>query len=458
MNVLILGAGEVGFNIALRLANEGNNVVVIDNHAGRLQKVSDRMDVRTVLGNASHPSVLAQAGAANADLLIAATTNDEVNMLACQVAHSLFKVPIKMARVREPDYLNHEELFSRDDLPIDRIISPEREAAKAIIKRIQVSAAVDAQEFADGRVQLMGLRLPPKGVLAGISLAEIDEVLGDLRIYVVAHEHNRRWRVPDAKTVLLAGDTVYVAVARNQVERFMQLMELENSGTRRTRKLMIVGGGNVGYVVAQELERMDVSIKMIEHNEARAHWLAEHMHSSSLVIHGDALDRDLLEEESIGAMDDFLALTNDDETNIIASLIAKRYKVPHVVTLVNRPIYSDLMRQIGLDVTVSPRFTTVSSILRHVRKGRILGISSLGDGSLDVLEAEALETSDILDRPLRELHLPNDTVVGAIVRGSEVIMPNGDARIQPHDHVLIVTTSQSIRAVERLFEVHLDFF
>ena len=457
MNVLILGAGEVGFGIAQRLATEGNDVVVIDTDAERLQRVADTMDVKTILGRASHPSVLEQAGAAHADLLIAATTNDEVNMLACQVAHSLFKVPTKMARVREPDYMNSAtELIGRDDLPIDRIISPEREAAKAVIKRFQVSSAMDAQEFADGRVQLLGLRVPPKSALVGLCLNGLDEVLGAFRVYVVAHEHNNCWRVPKADDVLLAGDSIYVAVAGKQVADFPRLIGIKEE-VSGIKNVMLMGGGNVGYIVAQELEKLGVVPKVIEYNRDRAAWLAERL-DESVVICGDALDRELLEEENISRMDDFLALTNDDETNILASLIAKKYKVPHIITLVNRAIYTDLVREIGLDVTVSPRLTTVASILSHVRTGRVLGISSLGDGSLEVIEAEALETSDILDTPLSELKLPADTVIGAVVRGEDVIIPSGETRIEPHDHVLIVTTAASTKEVEKLFEVHLEFF
>jgi len=457
MNVLILGAGEVGFGIAQRLANEGNDVVVIDRDVERLQRVSDTMDVRTVHGFATHPSVLEQAGAANADLLIAATTNDEVNMLACQVAHSLFKVPTKMARVREVDYVNcAERLFGRDDLPIDCIISPEREAARAVVNRFQVSNALDAQEFAGGRVQLLGLSVPPKGALAGLPLNGLHEVLGAFRVYVVAHEHNNRWRIPKGDDVLLAGDSIYVAVDGRQVADFPRLIGL-GSEVNRVRNVMLVGGGNIGFLVAQELEKLGVAPKVIERNRERAPWLADRL-NSSVVICGDALDREVLEEENISKMDDFLALTNDDETNILASLIAKKYEVPHIVTLVNRAVYADLVKQIGLDVTVSPRLTTVASILSHVRTGRVLGISSLGDGSLEVLEAEALETCDILDTPLSELPLPPDTVIGAIVRGDEVIIPSGETRIKPHDHVLIVTTAASTKAVEKLFEVHLEFF
>ena len=456
MNILILGAGEVGFYIAQRLATEGNDVVVVDNDAERLQRVADTMDVKTVLGQASHPSVLRQAGAENAELLIAATTNDETNMLACQVAHSLFKVTTKMARVREPDYVNSTGLFGRDELPIDLIISPEKEAANSIVKRFQVSSAVDAQDFADGRVQLLGLRVPPKGILAGLALNELDEMMGSIRTKIVAHEHNRKWHVPKADTVLLAGDSVYIAMAKEQVDEFLEHVGHETS-EQKNRNVMMVGGGNVGFIVAQQLEQMGVSIKLIEHNPVRSQWLAQQL-DSSVVIQGDALDRDLLEEEAIDKMDDFLALTNDDETNILVSLIAQKYDVPHVVTLVNRAIYTDLVRQIGLDITVFPRFTTASSILRHVRKGRILGMSPLGDGTLEVLEAVALETSNILNTPLNDLALPANTVIGAIVRNDKVIIPDGTTMIEADDHVLLVTQGTSLRAVEKLFEVHLEFF
>jgi len=414
------------------------------------------MDVKTVCGHATLPSVLEQANAANEDLLIAAPNNDEVNMMACQVAHSLFKVPTKLARVREVEYVDNEKLCGRDDLPIDLIISPETEAARAIVKRFQVSSAADAQEFAEGKIALVGLRIPPKSALAGISLKETGEAIEGIPVIVVAHEHNQSWRVPSADTVLLAGDTVYVAMARNNTDRFMDAAGLhcDEGGTKH---VMMVGGGHIGFIVAQQLEAMNVSPKIIEFNEERAQWLAEHL-TRTTVIHGDAMDRQLLEEENIGEMDDFLALTNDDETNILVSLIAKKYKVPHIVTLVNRAIYTDLVSQIGLDVTVSPRLTTVSSVLSHIRKGRILGMSSLGDGSIEVLEAEALETSKILNTPLSKLALPAETVVGAILRDGEVVIPHGDTEILAHDHVLMVTRSSSVTATEKLFEVHLEFF
>ena len=458
MNILVLGAGEVGFHIALRLASEGHDVAVIDSNKDRIQRVADSMDVKTVTGNASHPSVLRAAGAENADLLIAATASDETNMLACQVAHSLFKVTTKMARVREPDFTNHkDELIGRDDLPIDMIISPEHEAAKAIVKRYQVASAMDAQGFANDRVQLLGMMIRPKTLLAGLALEELAEVMGENRVYVVAHEHNRKWKVPTRSTVLLAGDSVYIAVASSQMETVVEALEGRKQEQSIKRNVMLVGGGNVGYAVAQELEKMGASIKMVEFDLGRAKWSAEHL-DSTVVLHGDALDRDLLEEEAIEHMDDFLALTNDDETNILSSLIARKYKVPHVVTLVNRAIYSDMIREIGLDVIVSPRFTTAASILRHVRKGSILGMSPLGDGTLEVIEAEALATAKILDAPLKSLKLPADTVIGAIVRDDQVIIPNGDTVVLQHDHVVLVSRAESIGEIERLFEVRLEFF
>jgi len=457
MNIVILGAGEVGYHIASRLATEGNNVSVVDQDAERLQVIADAMDVKTVCGSASYPRILEQAGAENADLLIAVTTNDEVNMLACQVAHTLFKVPTKLARVREPDYIRHKDLLiGRDELPIDVIISPENEAAKVVMGRLNVSSALDARDFFGGAMQLVEFVVRPKSALAGISLLELPEVMGDLPVYVVAHEHNNRWRIPTGKTVLLAGDSIYIAVAREHLDQLMQTLDL-TCHTPQGRNILMVGGGNIGFIVAKELEKAGAQVKLIEHNAERAEWLSEQF-DHVVVIQGDALDQKLLEEENIDKMADFLAMTNDDETNILSSLIAKRYGVPHVVTLVNRSIYTKLVRQIGLDVTVSPRLSTVASILGFVRKGRIHGMASLADGSLEVLEAEALETSLILDKPLKELSLPEDTVVGAILRGEEIIVPNGSVEVQAHDHVLMVTSTASVAAVEKLFEVHLEFF
>ncbi len=456
MNVIILGAGEVGYHIANRLATEGNDVAVVDQDAIRLQVIADAMDVKTVCGKASHPGILKQAGAGNADLLIAVTTNDEINMLACQVAHTLFKVPTKMARVRETDYVNHSELFGRDELPIDVIISPEGEAAKVVMGRLKVSSALDAREFFDGAIQLVEFIVRPKSKLAGLSLMELPEVMGNLNVYVVAHEHNGRWSVPRADTVLLAGDSIYVTVSHLELNAVMETLDLK-CHTSKGRNVMVVGGGHIGYIVACELEKSGAQVKVLEFNHERAEWLSDQL-NDAIVIKGDALDQKLLEEENIDKMDDFLALTNDDETNILASLIAKRYGVSHVITLVNRSIYAQLVRQIGLDVTVSPRLSTVASILGFVRKGRIHGMASIADGNLEVLEAEALETSRILNTPLRELKMPNDTVIGAILRDDTIIVPCGSVQIQAHDHVLIVTTSASVAAVEKLFEVHLEFF
>jgi len=456
MNVVILGAGEVGYHIASRLATEGNNVSVVDQDADRLQVISEAMDVKTVCGKASYPSILEQAGAKNADLLIAVTTNDEINMLACQVAHSLFKVPTKVARVRETDYVSRKGLIGRDELPIDVIISPEAEAAKVVMGRLNVSSALDAREFFGGALQLVEFIVRPKSILAGLSLKEFPDAMGELPVYVVAHEHNGCWRVPKGDTVLLAGDSIYVTVAHQQLETLMHTLSL-TCHSPRGRNVLMVGGGHIGFIVASELEKAGAMVKLIEHNEKRAEWLSEQF-NNVVIIRGNALDQKLLEEENIDKMEDFLAMTNDDETNILSSLIAKRYGVPHVVTLVNRSIYNQVVRQIGLDITVSPRLSTVASILGFVRKGRIHGMATLADGSLEVLEAEALETSTILNTPLRELSLPEDTVIGAILRHGNIIVPNGSVRVETHDHVLIVTTSDSIAAVERLFEVHLEFF
>jgi len=456
VKVLVLGAGEVGFHIALRLSREGNDVVVVDQDAERLKRVEELMDVSTVCGRASVPSVLKRAGAEDADLLIAATTNDEVNMLACQVAHSLFRVPMKLARVREAEY-DDPRLIGRDDLPIDRIIAPEKEAAEAIVRRVRISAAADVQVFADGKVLILGVPVVPKGVLAGVRLDELDEVLGGIAARVVACEHNRRWRVPTSETVLLAGDSVYLSVAASDADALLRRLGRGEEAGRR-RDVFIVGGGRIGYHTAMRLAQLGHAVKLIERDRARAEWLAENLPEDVIVVCGDAINPQQLEEENVRAATDFLALTNDDETNILASLIAKRYGIRHVVTLINRTLYNEMARDMGLDVTICPRMTTVASILRHVRRGRIFGVAPLGDGSLEVIEAEALETTELVGKPLRELALPEQCAIAAIVRGEDVIVPSGEDRIQPGDHVVVVARSERAREVERLFEVKIEFF
>ncbi|MDX8377281.1 MAG: Trk system potassium transporter TrkA [Mariprofundales bacterium] len=461
MKLVILGAGEVGYNIAQRLAEEGYNIAVVDNEPARLQHVEDTLDVATVLGNAAHPSILEQAGCRGADMLIAATRNDEVNMIACQVAHTLFRVPTKIARIRAQDYLAHPEIFGRDELPVDEAISPEREAAKAILRRFKVSCAADVHEFADGKLLIMALKIPKhsgKYGLAGLSLSEFPEYMQEagLKVYVLARQHNNVWCVPRGDTVLFAGDSIYLSMPSKQLNCFLQHIGLASEQNNK-RSLMIIGGGNIGFHVAQDLGDNGHSVRLIEHNKERVEWLSQNL-KNGIVLQGDALDRKLLVEENISRMDDFLALTNDDETNILASLIAREHKVDHIVTLVNRGIYSSLMGQIGLNVIVSPRLTTVASILQFVRKGKVLRMSSIADGALDVVELEAMETSRILNSPLRSLNLPEGLAIGAILRQNTLLIPNGDTCILPHDHVIVVAHRKSISVVEDLFQVRLEFF
>ncbi len=455
MKVLVLGAGEVGYHIALRLSREGNAVTVVDKDPARLKLVADAMDVATIEGKASLPSVLERAGAADAELLIAATTNDEVNMLACQVAHSLFRVPMKIARIRELEYLN-ERLIGRDDLPIDRVISPESEAAQAIVRRVQMSAAADVQSFAEGRVIVVGVPVTPKSPLAGAVLTEIEEVFGDVSAYVVAHEHNRKWHVPRGDEVLLAGDSVYLSVAAKDADRLMGRLARQ-SGAQGRRRVFMVGGGRIGFETAKRLLALGHAVKIVENDRSRALWLDEQL-EGAVIIHGDAINRQLLEEESIAESTDFIATTNNDEVNILASLIAKRFEVPHVVTVINRTLYNQMARDIGLDVTICPRLTTVASILRHVRRGRVRGVAPIGDGSIEVIEAEALETSAIVGKPLRAVDLPEGVVIAAVVRGDQVIIPDGSTVIEPHDDVVAVAESERVAKLEKMFEVALEFF
>jgi len=453
MKIIILGAGQVGSSLAANLVSEANDITVVDLEPTLLQTLQDRFDLRTVAGRASHPEVLRRAGAEDADMIIAVTNSDETNMVACQVAYTLFHTPTKIARVRGVEYLNYPELFGQQALPIDVLISPEQLVTDYIARLIEHPGALQVLDFAAGRVQLVGVRAYYGGPLVGQQLRALRDHMPGLETRVAAIYRRDRAIIPEGDTVIEADDEVFFIAAKQDIRAVMgELRRLD----RPVKRVMIAGGGNIGKRLAKALESR-YQVKIIDHNTARTRAVSEEL-DRTIVLRGDAADEELLREESIEEADVFCALTNDDETNILASLIARQYKVPHIITLVNRDIYSDLVRQIGLNVTVSPKFTTFSAIMRHVRKGRILGTSPLGDGTLEVIEAEALQTSDILNTPLKELKLPGNTVVGAILREETVIIPDGKTRIRPHDRVIMVTNSSCMRAVEKLFEVHLEFF
>ena len=458
MKIIVCGAGQVGSSIARQLAGEANDVTVIDRSPEVVRKISETTDVTCYVGNASHPDVLDRAGAKNADMIVAVTYADEVNMVACQVAHSLFEVPEKIARVRAQSYLNPawSDLYSRQNLPIDLIISPEIEVARAITRRLQVPGALDMLPFAEGKLRVIGVRCEAGCPVVNTPLRQLTEIFPALNIVVLGIMRDDRLIVPRGDDQMLVGDEVYFVVDEHHIERAMSVFGHEE---KEARRMIIVGGGNVGLFLARDLEanQPGVSLKIIEIERDRAQFLAEQL-TRTVVIHGDALDHDILEEANVGLSEAVIAVSNDDEVNILASLLAKRAGCQRAMTLVNNASYGPLVGNLGVDVAISPRETTVSTILQRIRRGRIHAVHSLRDGLAEIVEAEALETSPLVGKPLREAKLPSGLLVGAIVRGDEVIIPRGDTVIRAHDHVVVFAAAAAVKKLEQLFAVRLEFF
>lgn len=458
MKVVVCGAGQVGSNIARHLATEANHVTIIDHAPDLVRKISDSLEVRGIVGHASHPGVLERAGARDADMLIAVTHSDEVNMVACQIAASLFNVPTKIARVRSQSYLQPAwaDLFSREKLPIDVIISPEVEVARAISRRLQVPGAFDNIPLAEGRVQVIGVRCTDECPILDTPLRQLTELFPDLNIVVLAILRAGQAVLPRGEERLKAGDDVYFVVDSAQVVRGMAAFGHEEPEAHR---IVIVGGGNIGLYLAQEIEdeHPGVSAKVIEQNKERAEFAAQSL-SRTVVIHGSALEAEILEEANVEAAEAVVAVTNDDEVNILSSLLAKRAGARRAMTLVSNMSYESLIATLGVDVVVIPQAITVSTILQHVRRGRIRSVHSLRENLGEVIEAEALETSSLIGCAIKDAGLPRGIVVGALIRDDRVIIPRPDTAVKAKDRVIMFARPEAIRAVEKIFAVSLQFF
>ncbi len=457
MNVIICGAGQVGSHIARVLAAENNDVTVIDVKEELIERLTNSIDVRGVVGYASYPDVLEKAGAANAELLIAVTFVDEVNMVACEVAHALFDVPTKIARIRSQNYLNPAwvNLFGRDRLPIDVVISPEIEVARAIARRLQVPGAFDMVPLADDRVRLIGVRLDAECPVANTPLRQLTGLFPDLNIVVVGIVRGTGAFVPTGDDNMLPGDDVYFVAEASHVGRALSLFGHEEPTLRR---VVILGGGNVGLFLAQEIEAIPgVTARIIEFDKARAEYVAERV-SKTEVLNGDALDPDMLEEAHIATAETVVAVTNQDETNILGSLLAKRAGCKRSAALINKTSYMPLVSSFGIDMVVSPRAITVSSILQQVRRGRIRAVHSIRDGFGEIIEAEALETAAFINKPLHQAQLPDGALIGALVRGDQVIMARAETVPRAGDRVILFATSAAVKAVEKMFAVRLEYF
>ncbi len=458
MRVIISGAGQVGYGIAEKLASEGNEVTVIDSNADLVQRVRDTLDARGVHGHGSHPDVLAQAGAHDADMLIAVTQVDEVNMTACQVAHSIFEVPTRIARIRAQTYLSPEwqNLFARNHLPIDVIISPEVEVGELILQRLTYPGADEIVSFDDDEVVVMVIEISEDCAVVDTPLKHLTDLFPNLQATVLGARRRGDVLAVGSGDSLHVGDLAVVAVAREQVHRVLSLFGREESAPS---KIVIAGGGNVGRYVATKLEQgeRNVSVRVIEHDRRAAQIAAETM-KQSIVVFGDALNEEILREVDIDDADMFLGLTNDDETNILSSVLASELGCKANFALVNQPHYSRFANRLGVDAFINPRSVTISKVLRHVRRGRIKGVYSLFEGEAEILEAEALETSTLVGKPLKEVDMEDGVRIGAIIRGNEVIMPTGTTRVEAGDLVIVFAIASKVRTVEQMFRVSLDFF
>ncbi len=458
MKVVICGAGQVGTSIARHLAGENNDVTVIDHDPALVRKITETLDVRGVEGWASHPQILEYSGVADADMLIAVTHSDEVNMVACQVSHSLFDVPTKIARIRQQQYLQPiwGDLFSRDHMPIDVIISPEYEVARAIGRRLQMPGAIDVVPMGNGRVSVVGVRCEEDCPIVGQPMRQLTQLFPDLNLRVVGIVRDEKGVVPRSDAVMMPGDDVYFICDTAHLPRAMAAFGHEET---EGRTVVIAGGGNIGLRLAQEIEteHEGVRAKVIEYDRDRARLVAQTL-DSTVVFHGDTLDPEILAEANIANTETFVAVSNDDEVNIISSLLARRSGVSRTVALIANSTYTPLITSLGIDVVVNPRAITVSTILQHVRRGRIRNIYTVRDGFGEVIEAEALETSSLVGKSLRDARLPDGVVFGVILRGDEVLAPRGDTEIRAGDRVILFAATEAIRQVEKLFAVRLDFF
>ena len=458
MKVIVCGAGQVGFHIARQLSLEGHDVTVVDSSERNIRAARDTLDVQAITGFASYPGVLDQASAGDADMIIAVTQSDETNMIACQVAHSLFSVPTKIARVRSQSYLEPmwADLFGRDDMPIDVVISPELEVARAISRDLLVPGAFDAIPMADGKVRVIGVRCNEDCPVINTPLRQLTGVFPDLSIVVVGIIRNGEASVPHADDQMLAGDDVYFVADTDHVDRAMTIF---GHDAREARRLIIAGGGNVGMFLAQLVrdEHPGVSARIVEADESRAR-LAGTRLPGTTVIHGNALDPDILEEAGVGTTEAIVAVTNDDETNILGSLLAKRHGAQRAIALVNNTNYSPLVTTLGVDAVVGPRSITASTILRHIRRGRIRGVHSLGESLGEVMEADILDTSSLAGAAIGAMDLPDGVIFGALLRRGEVISPRRGTVIEKGDRVVIFARPATVKEVERLFTVSLEFF
>jgi trk system potassium uptake protein TrkA len=452
LKIIIVGAGEVGYHIAQKLSEENQEVFLIDKDPEKIRRITENLDVQAILGSGTSPERLRASGIKEADMLVAATDSDEVNLFACLLAKNLNPYILKVARVRSPEYLEEKELFSQDFLGVDRIINPVSAMVEQIRSLMMVPGASDVVDFEEGRVKLIGITVKPDSPFVDRRLASFRGVEG--KVLVGAIVRGEQVFIPRGEDTIRANDLVYLVVKGSDVpHEFGFFREEEKEGGR----VIIVGGGVTGTALAAALERTKRNVKVIEKDPQKCTALAEKL-GKAIVLHGDGTDKDLLQEENIRDVDFLVAVTGDEENNVLISLLAKGLGAKKTITRINKLSYIPLVSAIGIDTVVSTRLSAVRAILQYIRRGRIISVAPLKGEHAEAIEAEALETSEIVNVPLSQVKFPKGAMVGAIVRGEEIIIPRGDSIIRPKDRLIILALQKVVPKLEKLLTVKLDFF
>jgi len=455
MSIIIIGAGEVGYNVAWKLSREKQNIIVIDKDEDKINRVSETLDVQTIHGSGGSVTVLRKAGIDKAEIVISATDSDEVNMVSCLVAGMQAIVPIKIARIRDPEYASNLQIIGKGRLDIDLVINTDQEVVDSILRILETPGATDVVDFADGRVRMASFRTDEESPITGRKLMDLRALYPDSRVIIAAIYRDNQVIIPRGDDQILERDLVFLLGEPPTVSTLLSTLRSNHASS--LKRVMVFGGGDVGLNLAKTLGKREIGVKLIESNEERCEFLAEELDSCT-VLKGDFTALDLLEEENVKEMDAFVAVTPEEEKNIIISLLAKRMGAKRVVASINRIAYSYLANQIGVDVVISPSLIAVNKILQYVRRGKIINVATLPEDQAEIIEIEALDTSELVNKPLKNLRLPRGMLVGAVLRGEQLFIPHGETIIFPGDKVAMVVASSAIQQLEKVVMVKLEYW
>lgn len=454
MSLIIVGAGELGYHLASRLSHQKMDIVVIEKDHDKVQRITDALDVQTIQGSGSSAETLKQAGIEDAEMLIAVTDSDEVNMISCLVASAQTRVPTKIARIRKLEYAQVSNIMGKGFLDIDLAINPDREMVNAVSRLVEIPDATDVFEFAEGRVRITGLKVDPHSYVAGKRLRDLTKENEKHDIIIAALFRDDRVIIPRGDDIIRENDLVY---AVSESKKIAAITSYFRAKEKKVQRIMILGGGQIGVDLAQRLEKMDIQTKLIESDEDRCEQIADQL-GSTIVLRGDGADQELLEEENIKDMDVFIAVSDNEQTNILVSLLAKRLGAKKVISLINNLSYAPLVSSIGVDVVISPHLAAINRILQFIRKGKVLSVASFYKENAEAIEFVAMETSDLVNRPLKEIKFPRGAIIGAVVRDQEIIIPTGTTVILPGDRVIIFSLTSAISEVEKTLTVKIEYW